>query len=59
MTAEMVKEFKHISERILDSERKIDYLYSMLHKDNADQIGELQEYMIENEYEKTLDDLDV
>ena len=57
MTAAIVKEFKFISERINDAEKRIGYLYSMLHKENADQISDLQDYVVETEYNETLEDL--
>ncbi len=59
MTNEIVKALKAMQESINDAIKRLDHLNGIQHTDNADQISDLQDLVLEEEYEKVLEDLDI
>ena len=59
MTKEIVKALKAMQESINDAIKRLDHLNGIQHTDNADQISDLQDLVLEDEYEKVLKDLDI
>lgn len=59
MTKEIVKALKAMQESINDAIKRLDHLNGIQHTDNADQISDLQDLVLEEEYEKVLEDLDI
>lgn len=59
MTNEIVKALKAMQESINDAIKRLDHLNGIQHTDNADQISDLQDLVLEEEYQKVLEDLDI
>lgn len=57
MNTRIVKEFKHMQEKLNEVVRQLDMIIQMRYEDNGNQIADLQEMMIESAYESTLADL--
>lgn len=57
MTEDVVKEFAHMQQKLNSAVQRLDSLNNVQHLDNADQISDLQELMIDSIYDETLSDL--
>ena len=56
---EIFQELATLSERIFNAERKMNDYSGMLHTDSSSQITDLQELVIDQEYNYILNDLEV
>lgn len=59
MTNSLLKQLTVMQNQINETIRRVDNFGVNNHLDNADQISDLQDMMIEQAYEKTLEDLDI